>query len=157
MTEICMSELIRRNALSRTDLSDVATGERLPNVPPGEVLKAEFMEPMKLSARALAADIDVPANRITEILNGTRAITPDTAVRLGLRLGTSADFWMKLQVLHDLDVWRKRRKESIKQQLRLLRSGKMRTGENRGLGQRDTTGADIERLEGWLAELDALA
>jgi addiction module HigA family antidote len=91
------------------DLASEATGERLPLVSPGEVLRAEFLEPLGMSARALARDIDVPANRITEILNGVRAITGDTALRLADRFGVSAEFWMNLQSAHDLEKARQRR------------------------------------------------
>ena len=67
-----MGEKISREALvdGQIDLSDVTNGEDLAPVTPGEVLREEFMRPLKLSARALARDIDVPANRITEILRG---------------------------------------------------------------------------------------
>ncbi len=95
--------MIRRDALDRTDLSDVTTGETLPNVTPGEVLKVEFMEPLGLSARALAWDMDVPANRVTEILNGEHTVTAETAILLSRRLGTSPEFWMNLQTAHDLE------------------------------------------------------
>lgn len=54
------------------------------------------------SASALAREIGVPANRITAILHGRRAITADTALRLAARFGTTAEFWMNLQVAHDL-------------------------------------------------------
>jgi addiction module HigA family antidote len=143
-----MDDLIRRDALGRTDFSDVATGRRLPNVTPGEVLRIEFMEPLRLSARSLAADIDVPANRITEIVNGTRAITSDTAVRLGLRLGTSAEFWMNLQASHDLEEARRRNREGISRRLRSLK------GSHRSKPPTEAAKATIERLEQWLAELD---
>ena len=72
-----------------------------------EVLREEFMVPMAISARALARDIDVPANRITEILHGERAITADTALRLSRRFGVSAEFWMNLQTAHDLEKVRR--------------------------------------------------
>ncbi len=87
--------------------------ERLsaPSVP-GEVLSAQFLEPLGLSARALARDIGVPANRVTEIINGVRAITADTALRLAERLGTTAEFWMNLQMAHDLAAARRARKSS---------------------------------------------
>ncbi len=62
---------------------------------------------MGLSARALARDIAVPANRITEILRGERAITADTALRLSRRFGVSAEFWMNLQTAHDLEKVRR--------------------------------------------------
>ncbi|MCK8787135.1 HigA family addiction module antitoxin [Roseomonas sp. NAR14] len=100
--------MIRREDLDagRVDLSDVATGESLPPITPGEVLRAEFLEPLGLSAYRLAADIGVPKNRITHIVNGERRITAETAILLGHRLGTSAEFWMNLQTAHDLDIAR---------------------------------------------------
>ena len=75
--------------------------ERLPPIHPGEIL-AEEMEARALSANRLARDIDVPANRISEIVAGRRNITPDTAYRLGLYFGTSARLWLNLQQRYDL-------------------------------------------------------
>jgi addiction module HigA family antidote len=97
---------IRRDQLAALDLSDIATGEQLPPVLPGEVLRTEFMEPLGLSARALARDLDVPANRITGILGGERAITAETALLLADRFNTTPEFWMNLQVAHDLETAR---------------------------------------------------
>jgi len=104
-----MDEKISREALDarQIDLSDVTTSEVLAPVMPGEVLREEFMRPLNLSARALARELDVPANRITEILKGERVITADTALRLGHRLGVSAEFWMNLQMAHDLELARR--------------------------------------------------
>ena len=104
-----MGEKISREALDagQVDLSEVTDGEALAPVTPGEVLREEFLRPLKLSARALARDIDVPANRITEILRGERAITADTALRLGYRLKVSAEFWLNLQMAHDLEMARR--------------------------------------------------
>jgi len=92
------------------DFSDVATGQRVGPVTPGEVLREEFMVPLGLSGRALAKELGVPSNRITEIVAGSRAITAMTAIMLGERLGTSAEFWMNLQVAHDLEVARSTRR-----------------------------------------------
>lgn len=97
---------IRRENLTATDLSDVTIGERLAPVTPGMILDLEFMEPMGLSARALARDMQVPPNRITGILNGHRAITAGTAILLAQCLGTTPEFWMNLQVAHDLEIAR---------------------------------------------------
>lgn len=72
-------------------------------VHPGEVLAGE-LEEIGVSASALARALDVPANRVTEILNGRRAVTADTALRLAHYFGTSAAFWMTLQQRHDLAV-----------------------------------------------------
>lgn len=69
---------------------------------PGAYLKAEFLEPLGISATALAAEIEVPANRLTEMVSGRRNVTADTALRLAARLGTSPEFWMNLQSMHDL-------------------------------------------------------
>lgn len=79
---------------------------RLPPVPPGAVLREEFMAPHALSARALARDLGVPPNRVTKILNGERAVTAATALLLARRFGTSAEFWMNLQTAHDLELAR---------------------------------------------------
>jgi addiction module HigA family antidote len=69
---------------------------------PGEVLREEFMMPLGLSANRLAAKIDVPANRLSEIVRGRRGVTADTALRLSTRFGTTPQFWLNLQTAHDL-------------------------------------------------------
>ena len=58
--------------------------------------------PLGLSARSLAEEIDVPPNRVTEIIRGRRDVSADTAIRLGRRFGTTAQFWLNLQSAHDL-------------------------------------------------------
>ncbi len=68
---------------------------------PGEHL-AEELEALGMSAAELARKMDVPTNRVTQILNGTRAITGDTALRLAHFFGTSAEFWLNLQSLYEL-------------------------------------------------------
>jgi addiction module HigA family antidote len=72
-------------------------------VHPGRILRREMIA-RKLSANRLALELGVPSGRITDIVNGKRGITADTALRLGRRLGTSAQFWMNLQTRHDLTV-----------------------------------------------------
>lgn len=69
---------------------------------PGEILSEEYLRPLGLSARQLAQEIAVPANRITEIVRQRRGMTADTALRLGLRFGTTPHFWINLQTAHDL-------------------------------------------------------
>jgi antitoxin HigA-1 len=71
---------------------------------PGEILREEFLEPMDISAYRLAKDINVPLTRITAILNGERAITADTALRLSRYFGLSEKFWINLQSNYDLEV-----------------------------------------------------
>ncbi len=69
---------------------------------PGEMLLEEFLVPMGLTQRELAASIRVPYQRVNEIVNGRRGITPSTALRLARYLGTSPDFWLNLQLRWDL-------------------------------------------------------
>ena len=69
---------------------------------PGEILREEFLVPLGLSARALAKHLDVPANRLTEIMRGERDVTADTAIRLGRYFGTDPRFWLNLQAAYDL-------------------------------------------------------
>jgi addiction module HigA family antidote len=68
----------------------------------GEMLLEEFLTPMGLTQRELAAAIHVPYQRVNEIVNGRRGMTPSTALRLGKFFGTSADFWMNVQLRWDL-------------------------------------------------------
>jgi addiction module HigA family antidote len=91
------------------DLSDVAGSERIGPVTPGEVLRDEFMIPLGLSGRALARELGVPSNRITEIVAGVRRITAETAILLAERFGTSAEFWLNLQTAHELEEARRHR------------------------------------------------
>jgi len=69
---------------------------------PGEILNEEFLIPLGLSARRLAGEIDVPPNRVSEIVRGRRDVTADTAIRLSRRFGTTPQFWLNLQSAHDL-------------------------------------------------------
>ncbi len=73
---------------------------------PGEVLREEFMKPLSLSANALALALRVPATRIGDILRvgRPRAVTADTAIRLGRYFGTTPEFWLNLQTAYDLSV-----------------------------------------------------
>lgn len=87
---------------------------------PGEHL-AEELDALDMSAAELARKLDVPTNRITQILNGTRAITGDTALRLAHFFGTNAEFWLNLQTLYDLRVAQERVGKSITTLPRLKR------------------------------------
>lgn len=78
------------------------TRELLNPITPGEILREDFMEPMGLSINRLARDIIVPPNRISEIVNGKRAITADTALRLERYFKVEAQFWLNLQSEYDL-------------------------------------------------------
>jgi addiction module HigA family antidote len=76
----------------------------LANITPGEILEEDFLKPMGLSQYRLAKDIGVPARRINEIVKGERAITADTALRLGRFFKMSAQFWLNLQSHYDLEI-----------------------------------------------------
>ena len=78
------------------------TKELLDPITPGEILREDFMEPMGLSINRLARDLAVPPNRISGIVNGKRAITADTALRLQRYFNIEAQFWLNLQSEHDL-------------------------------------------------------
>lgn len=73
-------------------------------VPPGEILHEEFMKPLGVSINALAREIAVPPNRVSDIVNGKRSITADTALRLGKYFGVSPEVWLGLQADYDLRV-----------------------------------------------------
>jgi len=88
----------------RVDFSGVDSGEQLASVHPGGVLKHDFLEPLGLTAHALSLALRVPANRITTILAGQRAVTADTALRLARHFGTSPGFWLNLQKAYELEV-----------------------------------------------------
>lgn len=76
----------------------------LDEIHPGEILLEEFMKPMQISARKLAADIDVSPSRISDVVNRQRPITADTALRLGLYFGMEPRFWLNLQSEYDMRV-----------------------------------------------------
>jgi addiction module HigA family antidote len=71
-------------------------------IPPGEILLTEYLEPLGISQNQLARDIDVPVSRVAGIIKGERAITADTALRLGAYFGMSAEMWLHLQTTYDL-------------------------------------------------------
>ena len=76
--------------------------EPLKLIAPGEILLEEFMRPHAISQNRLSRDIDVPVARINESVKGKRAITADTALRLGKYFGTSAELWLGLQIEYDI-------------------------------------------------------
>lgn len=77
---------------------------RLPPVHPGEVLREELLVPLAISINRLGRDLRVPVTRMSEIVNGRRGITADTALRLARYFATTPEFWMNLQAAYDLDV-----------------------------------------------------
>jgi addiction module HigA family antidote len=93
--------------------------EILSPIHPGEVLSEDFMKPIGLSQYRLAKDIGVTPIRISQIVNGQRAITVDTAMRLARYFGTSAEVWLHLQVRYDLEVAEKELQEKIDREVKV--------------------------------------
>jgi addiction module HigA family antidote len=91
-----------------------------PAIHPGEHL-AEELKALEMSAAELARNIGVPTNRVTQILNGTRSITGDTALRLAHFFGTRPEFWLNLQNIYDLRLAQKKAGKSVKALPRLKR------------------------------------
>ena len=92
---------------SSTTIGETMTARRkrdIPPVHPGEILKADFLEPLGLSVNALSHAIKVPRTRLNDIVRGRRGITADTAMRLARYFGVSARFWMNLQSHYELEV-----------------------------------------------------
>ena len=88
---------------------------------PGEVLLEEFLKPMGLSQNRLALSVGVHSRRINEIVLGKRAITADTALRLAKYFGTSAKFWLGLQVDYDLDAAEDRLGDRLEEEVRTVK------------------------------------
>ena len=84
------------------------TKNLLDPITPGEILREDFMEALDISINQLARDLSVPPNRISEIVNGKRAITADTALRLQRYFGVEAQFWLNLQTEYDLRMMKRK-------------------------------------------------
>ncbi len=95
--------------------------KKLAPIHPGEVLLADFLEPLGLTQYRLAQGLSVPPRRINEIVHGKRAITADTALRLARFFGTSEQFWLNLQSWHDLEVERDRLGARLKSEVTVYR------------------------------------
>ncbi len=93
--------------------------QKLPPIHPGEILLEEFLKPMGISQYRLAKDISVPARRINEIVHGTRAISPDTALRLSRYFGLSERFWVNLQARYNLETEKDRLKDRLDKEVRV--------------------------------------
>jgi addiction module HigA family antidote len=91
---------------------------KLPPIHPGEILREEYMVPLKLSMNKLALALHVPVPRIAEIVHERRSITPDTALRLARYFNTSARFWLNLQSAYDLEIAEDRLARKIAQHVR---------------------------------------
>ena len=94
--------------------------ELLDEIHPGEILLEDFMKPMKITARQLAADIDVSPSRISDLVHGSRPITADTALRLGLFFSMEPRFWLNLQTEYDMRVAARTLQEKIAPRIRVF-------------------------------------
>jgi addiction module HigA family antidote len=92
----------------------------LDEIHPGEILLEDFMKPMGITARQLAADIDVSPSRISEIAHGTRPITADTALRLGLFFSMEPRFWLNLQSEYDMRMAKRKLQDLIEPRIRVF-------------------------------------
>ncbi len=92
----------------------------LEEIHPGEILLEDFMKPMGITGRQLASDIDVSPSRISEIVHGTRPISADTALRLGLFFSMEPRFWMNLQAEYDLRMIKRNQEANIAPRIRVF-------------------------------------
>src|SRR4030067_3321828 len=113
--------------------------ETISPIHPGEVLMEDFMKPLGVSQYRLAKDIGVTPIRSTRIVNGQRAITVDTAMRLARYFGTSAAIWLRLQVRYDLEVAEKELKERITREVGVLRKQVPEAEKTTGMRPRPTS------------------
>ncbi|CAI06981.1 MULTISPECIES: HigA family addiction module antitoxin [Aromatoleum] len=96
--------------------------ELLDEIHPGEILLEDFLRPMGITARQLAADIDVSPSRISELVHGRRPITADTALRLGLFFGMEPRFWLNLQAEYDMRIATRELRDKIAPRIRVFHS-----------------------------------
>lgn len=94
--------------------------KKLPNIHPGEILLEEFLKPLGLSQYRVAKDISVPARRVNEIVHGIRAISADTALRLGRYFGNSPQFWLNLQSHYDLEAIKDKLNGKLEREVHVL-------------------------------------
>lgn len=95
----------------------MSNNEFLDPITPGEILREDFMGPMNISMNKLSRDLVVPPNRISEIVNGKRGITADTALRLERYFGIEAQFWLNLQCEYDLRMMKRKIGSDIEQRI----------------------------------------
>lgn len=91
-----------------TEVPPMSTKKNLDPIKPGEILREDFLEPLGISINQLSRDLSVPPNRISEIVNGKRSITADTALRLQRYFGVEAQFWLNLQTEYNLRMMKRK-------------------------------------------------
>ena len=95
----------------------MSANKLLDPITPGEILREDFMEPLGISINQLSRDLSVPPNRISEIVNGKRSITADTALRLQRYFGVEAQFWLNLQTEYDLRMIKRKIWSDLKRRI----------------------------------------
>jgi addiction module HigA family antidote len=91
--------------------------KRLPPVHPGEILREDVLNPLDMSVNQLAKALAIDAARVNEIVRGRRGVTADTALRLARYLGTTAEFWMNVQMRYELEVARQAKQKEIERSI----------------------------------------
>ena len=94
--------------------------EKLPPIHPGEILLEEFLAPMKITQSRLAKDIGIAPRTVSEIVQGKRSITPNTALRLSLYFGLSERFWLNLQSRYDLESEKDKLSDRLRSEVKVL-------------------------------------
>ena len=102
----------------RVDFRGVTSGRRLPAIHPGEMLRDEFLIPMNITVYRLAKALKVSRPRLNDVVFARRAVTTDTALRLGRYFGTTPEFWINLQTRYDLDVAERTTRSRIDREVR---------------------------------------
>lgn len=97
------------------------TQQLLDEIHPGEILLEEFMKPMGITARRLSSDMDVQPSRISDIVNGARPITADTALRLGLFFSMELRYWLNLQTEYDMRIVTRESLDRVAPRIRVFR------------------------------------
>ena len=93
--------------------------KKLSPITPGDVLLEEFLRPMEITQNKLAKDINVPANRVSQIIHGKREITADTALRLGKYFGIEPEFWLNLQMRFNMKIAKSKVGKKIEKEVKI--------------------------------------
>ena len=112
------TEAVLSSTLERPNM----TQKLLDEIHPGEILLEDYMKPLGITARQLAADMDVPPSRISDIVNGARPITADTALRLGLFFSMEPRYWLNLQTEYDMRMVMRQNLDKIAPRIRVFQS-----------------------------------
>ncbi len=93
--------------------------KKLTPITPGDILLEEFLKPMEITQNQLAKDINVPANRVSQIIHGKREITADTALRFGKYFGIEPEFWLNLQMRYNIKIAKNKVGKKIEKEVKI--------------------------------------